>query len=236
MLVVKDLSVSYDAVPAVANVNLQLDKGEVQVILGANGAGKTTIIKAILGLVKVSQGSIEFEGERNLCKLKPHQIHRAGISWVPEARQLWGALTVLENLQMGAFIEPSKKKTNSRLAEAFELFPILKSRQKQLAGSLSGGEQQMLAIARSLMSGPKLLLMDEPSLGLAPIIVNNVFQLVGRIRDMGISILMVEQNARKSLQNADKGYVLEVGRVVDAGLATDLATRPSIQAAFLGGH
>lgn len=236
MLVIKNLSVSYNAVPAISGVDLELKQGEIQVILGANGAGKTTIIKSILGLVHASTGSIVFNGEHDLLKMKPHQIHRLGISWVPEARQLWGTMTVLENLQMGAFIEPDKRKAAQRIDEYFELFPILKARRKQLAGSLSGGEQQMLAIARSLMSGPKLLLMDEPSLGLAPIVVNTVFQLVERIRGMGISILMVEQNARKSLKRADRGYVLEVGRVVDRGTAEELMTRPSVQAAFLGGH
>ncbi|MCL4181977.1 MAG: ABC transporter ATP-binding protein [Burkholderiaceae bacterium] len=235
MLVVKGLSVSYRAVPAVVDVALEIGTGEVQVILGANGAGKTTIIKAIMGLVRASAGSILFDGKHELRRLGPFMIHRLGISWVPEARQLWGTLTVLDNMRMGAFIVRDRRQVEQRIAEAFEMFPILKERQGQLASSLSGGEQQMLAIARSLMSGPRLILMDEPSLGLAPIVVNRVFDLVGRIRDMGISVLMVEQNARKALRCADTAYLLEVGRVVDAGPSSEIAAREGVQAVFLGG-
>lgn len=235
MLAIRGLCVSYRAVPAVVDVSLDVGKGQLQVILGANGAGKTTIIKSIMGLVRPWKGSIVFEG-RALEELSPFAIHRLGISWVPEARQLWGTLTVLDNMRMGAFIVKDRENVARRIGEAFEMFPILRERRDQLASSLSGGEQQMLAIARSLMSGPRLVLMDEPSLGLAPIIVNQVFRLVARIREMGISVLMVEQNARKALQHADTAYLLEVGRVVDSGPPGEIASRESVKAVFLGGR
>ncbi len=236
MLTINDLSVSYKAVPAVVDVDLELGKGEIQAILGANGSGKTTIIKSIMGLQPANKGSIQFDGQYDLQKLKPYQIHKIGISWVPEGRQIWGTLTIADNIRMGAFILSDQKEIDRRMEEMFEIFPILKERREQLASSLSGGEQQMLAIARALMSKPKLMLLDEPSLGLAPMIVNQVFRLVQDIRDKGISILLVEQNARKALQISDRVCLLEVGRIVDSGPSEEIAAKDAVQEVFLGGH
>jgi branched-chain amino acid transport system ATP-binding protein len=235
LLTISDLHVSYKAVPAVAGVSLEICEGEVRVILGANGAGKTTIIKAILGLARPHRGAIRFAGQE-LLRLPPHRIHQLGISWVPEARQLWGSLTVLDNLRMGAFLENDRAKIAERVDHMFERFPRLAERQTQVAGSLSGGEQQMLAIARALMSDPKLVLMDEPSLGLAPLVVRDVFRLAKEINGRGVAILMVEQNARQALKVADWAYLLSVGRVVESGRAADIAGKESVQEIFLGGR
>jgi branched-chain amino acid transport system ATP-binding protein len=236
LLSLSDLHVSYKAVPAVAGASLELYEGEVRVILGSNGAGKSTIIKAIMGLVQPHQGSIQFSGEHDLVRLQPHQIHRLGISWVPEGRQLWGTLTVLDNLKMGAFANRDDAATARRIDEMFTRFPRLKERQNQVAGSLSGGEQQMVALARALVSEPKLILMDEPSLGLAPLVIRDVFELVREINAMGISILMVEQNARQALRVANWAYLLEIGRVIESGPAEEISSRESVQEIFLGGR
>ncbi|HEY0181916.1 MAG TPA: ABC transporter ATP-binding protein [Rhodopila sp.] len=235
LLRIDDLAVSYGAVPAVDNVSLEIEAGELRVILGANGAGKTTIIKAILGLKRPRRGSIRFDGTHDLLALKPHEIHRLGIAWVPEGRQLWQTMTVLDNLRMGGFETRDQVAVQRRIQEMFDRFPRLRERQHQLAGSLSGGEQQMVAIARALISGPRLLLMDEPSLGLAPIVVRDVFRLTREINAMGIAILMVEQNARQALKVADAAYLLETGHVVDQGPAQEIAGRDSVKAVFLGG-
>jgi branched-chain amino acid transport system ATP-binding protein len=235
LLRISDLHVAYQAVPALSGASLELFEGDVRVILGSNGAGKTTIIKSIFGLVRVTQGEIGFGGV-DLRRLKPHQIHRLGIAWVPEGRQLWGTLTVLDNLRMGAFAVDDGALIERRIEEMFARFPRLGERKDQLAGSLSGGEQQMVAIARALVSGPKLLLMDEPSLGLAPLVVADVFKLVGEINRMGITILMVEQNARQALRVANYAYLLEVGRVVGQGSAADMAATEQVQEIFLGGR
>ncbi|MDC0178828.1 ABC transporter ATP-binding protein [Woeseiaceae bacterium] len=234
MLSVKKLRVSYKLVPAVVDVDFEMGEGEIQVILGANGAGKTTIIKSIMGLLKLSDGSIVFNKEHELHKLKSFMIHRLGISWVPEGREIWGTLSVLENLRMGAFIVSDRKEINRRVQENFKLFPILQEKENQLASLLSGGEQQILAIARCLMSKPKLILMDEPSLGLAPMMVNRVFRIVQNIKQRGISILMAEQNAHKALQIADRVYFLEMGRIVDRGLPQEIASRNIVRKVFLG--
>ncbi len=236
LLKVSDLHVSYKAVPAVAGASLELMAGEIRVILGSNGAGKSTIIKSILGLVPAHWGEILFQGEHDLRRLKPHQIHQLGISWVPEGRQLWGTLTVLDNLRMGAFANRDDKAVARRIDEMFERFPQIGERRRQIAGSLSGGEQQMVAVARALVSGPKLILMDEPSLGLAPMVIRDVFALVGEINAMGISVLMVEQNARQALRVASWAYLLEVGRVVESGEAGEIASRDSVKEIFLGGR
>ena len=234
MLIVKKLRVSYKLVPAVVDVDFEMGEGEIQVILGANGAGKTTIIKSIMGLLKLSDGSIVFNKEHELHKLKSFMIHRLGISWVPEGREIWGTLSVLENLRMGAFIVSDRKEINRRVQENFKLFPILQEKENQLASLLSGGEQQILAIARCLMSKPKLILMDEPSLGLAPMMVNRVFRIVQNIKQRGISVLMAEQNAHKALQIADRVYFLEMGRIVDRGLPQEIASRNIVRKVFLG--
>jgi branched-chain amino acid transport system ATP-binding protein len=227
--------VSYGAVPAVNGVSLEIHPGELRVILGANGAGKTTIIKTVLGLKKAVHGRIVLDGATELLALKPHRIHHLGIAWVPEGRQLWQTMTVLDNLRMGGFEHPDQASVARRIGEMLERFPRLRERQNQLAGSLSGGEQQMVAVARALVSGPRLLLMDEPSLGLAPMVVRDVFALVREINAMGIAILMVEQNARQALKVAHWAYLLELGRILEFGRADDIAGRESVQAVFLGG-
>lgn len=236
LLRVTDLAVSYGSVPAVDGVSLAIEPGELRVILGANGAGKTTIIKTLFGLLRPRAGQIRFGGETDLLRLKPHQIHRLGIAWVPEGRQLWNTLTVMDNLRLGGFAEADKAVVERRIDAMFERFPRLRERQNQTAGLLSGGEQQMVAIARALISAPKLLLMDEPSLGLAPLVVRDVFALVREINGMGIAILMVEQNARQALKVANWAYLLETGRIVESGPADEIGGKESVQAVFLGGH
>jgi branched-chain amino acid transport system ATP-binding protein len=236
LLEVKGLAVSYGAVPAVDGVSLEILPGELRVILGANGAGKTTIIKTLFGLLRPRAGEVRFNGEIDLLRLKPHQIHRLGVAWVPEGRQLWNTLTVMDNLRLGGFAVDDKALLERRIDEMFERFPRLRERHDQVAGSLSGGEQQMVAIARALVSAPKLLLMDEPSLGLAPLMVRDVFSLVREINSMGIAILMVEQNARQALKVAHWAYLLETGRIVESGLAAEIGSKESVQAVFLGGH
>lgn len=236
LLEITDLSVSYGAVPAVVGASLQIAPGEIRVILGANGAGKTTVIKAILGLQKASKGSIRFAGGHELRQLRTHQIHRLGIAWVPEGRQLFSTLSVLENLRMGGFAATEPAAAERRIAAMLERFPRLAERRNQLAGSLSGGEQQMVAIARALVSGPRLLLMDEPSLGLAPLVVRDVFALVREINAEGISVLMVEQNARQALAVAHWAYLLETGRVIESGAGADIAGRDNVKEIFLGGR
>jgi branched-chain amino acid transport system ATP-binding protein len=236
LLQVKGLAVSYGAVPAVDGVSLEIMPGELRVILGANGAGKTTIIKTLFGLLRPRAGEVRFNGEIDLLRLKPHQIHKLGVAWVPEGRQLWNTLTVMDNLRLGGFAVGDKILVERRIDEMFERFPRLRERHDQVAGSLSGGEQQMVAIARALVSAPKLLLMDEPSLGLAPLMVRDVFSLVREINGTGIAILMVEQNARQALKVAHWAYLLETGRIVESGLAADIGSKESVQAVFLGGH
>jgi branched-chain amino acid transport system ATP-binding protein len=235
LLEIDDLHVSYRAVPAVAGASLAMERGELRVILGSNGAGKSTIIKSILGLVQPHRGTIRFEGEPLLGK-PPHRIHQLGISWVPEGRQLWGTLTVFDNLRMGGFAGGNDTAVKQRIEAMFERFPRLRERRDQFAGSLSGGEQQMVALARALVSGPKLILMDEPSLGLAPLVIKDVFRLVKEINASGVSILMVEQNVRQALRIASWAYLLEVGRIVESGPAAEIAGLETVQEIFLGGR
>jgi len=236
MLTVRDLAVSYGSVPAVRNVSLEIAPGELRVILGANGAGKTTVLKAILGLLRPQAGEIQFGENIDLLRLKPHQIHGLGIAWVPEGRQLWNTLTVLDNLKLGGFGDRDKAAVDKRIGHMLERFPRLGERRHQIAGSLSGGEQQMVAIARALVAAPELLLMDEPSLGLAPLVVRDVFRLVREINEMGISILMVEQNANQALKVADWVYLLETGSIVESGPAATVGAKESVKDVFLGGH
>jgi len=236
MLTLRDLAVSYGSVPAVRKVSLEIAPGELRVILGANGAGKTTVLKAILGLLRPHAGDIRFGEDIDLLRLKPHQIHGLGIAWVPEGRQLWNTLTVLDNLKLGGFGNRDKAGVERRIGEMLQRFPRLAERRHQIAGSLSGGEQQMVAIARALISAPDLLLMDEPSLGLAPLVVRDVFRLVREINDMGISILMVEQNANQALKVAHWVYLLETGSIVESGPAATIGAKQSVKDVFLGGH
>jgi branched-chain amino acid transport system ATP-binding protein len=235
LLEVNDLAVSYGSVPAVDGVSLVVLPGELRVILGANGAGKTTIIKTLLGLLRPRAGEMRF-GDTDLGRLKSHQIHMLGIAWVPEGRQLWSTLTVLDNLRLGGFAVAGKALVERRIGQMFDRFPRLRERRYQIAGSLSGGEQQMVAIARALISSPRLLLMDEPSLGLAPLMVREVFALVREISAMGIAILMVEQNARQALKVAHWAYLLETGRIVESGPAAEIGSKQCVQDVFLGGH
>ena len=235
LLSIENLAVSYGAVPAVRGVSLEIAPGELRVILGANGAGKSTIIKTILGLQKAASGAIRLDGTHDLLKLRPHQIHHLGIAWVPEGRQLWQTMTVLDNLRMGGFEARDQAAVQRRIAAMLERFPRLAERQNQLSGSLSGGEQQMVAIARALVSSPRLLLMDEPSLGLAPLVVRDIFALVREINAEGVAILMVGQNAHQALKVAHWAYLLELGRIVEFGRAAEIAGKESVKAVFLGG-
>lgn len=232
-LEVDQLHAGYGSEEVLHGVSLRVEEGEIVSILGANGAGKTTTLLTISGLVRASGGSVRFRGEA-LHTLPSHEVVRRGLSQSPEGRRVFGVLTVLENLRLGAFTVHDPEKTEKTLDWIFDLFPRLDERKDQLAGTLSGGEQQMLAIGRSLMSQPKLLLLDEPSLGLAPLLVKSIFQTVRAINETGVTILIVEQNARAALKLATRGYVLELGRVVMEDTATDLLANPSIQKAYLG--
>jgi len=236
LLEVKGLKAFYGQTQSLYDVGFEILSGGITTLLGANGAGKTTIIKTLFGLLRPRAGEIRFNGEIDLLRLKPHQIHMLGVAWVPEGRQLWNTLTVMDNLRLGGFAVEDKSLVERRIDAMFERFPRLRERHDQVAGSLSGGEQQMVAIARALVSAPKLLLMDEPSLGLAPKMVRDVFSLVREINSMGIAILMVEQNARQALKVAHWAYLLETGRIVESGLAAEIGSKASVQAVFLGGH
>jgi branched-chain amino acid transport system ATP-binding protein len=220
-------------VHALKGVSLTVGEGEVVVVIGANGAGKSTLLRAITGVVPPRGGSIMFRGEA-IHGLAPHQVVRKGISCSPEGRQVFPYMTVMENLQMGAYGCRDRSAFRSRLEEVFDLFPVLQERVGQLAGTLSGGEQQMLAVARALMANPKLLLMDEPSMGLAPKVARSIFTVITRIRDRGTSVLLVEQNARLALSIADRGYALEVGEVRIEGSSRELLGNDMIRKAYLG--
>ena len=234
MLSLKDVEVDYDARSVLKGVSLTVQTGEIVTLLGANGAGKTTTLMAISGLVAVRNGSILFQGFR-LSEARPEEIVGRGISHVPEGRRILPRLTVLENLELGAYPQRDRAMVARELERMCEMFPILADRRQQLAGTLSGGEQQMLAIARGLMARPKLLLLDEPSLGLAPKVVSAIFDTIRRINQEGMTILLVEQNAYLSLQIAHRGYVLETGRMVLEDRADQLAANPHVKAAYLGG-
>jgi len=226
------VSASYGAVRALHDVSLQVGEGEVVTLIGANGAGKSTCLKVITGLLPAQTGEILWKGQ-NLQALPSHQRVSQGLAMAPEGRQVFPRMTVLENLEMGAYTR-SDSEVGSDLDRVYALFPILMSRLHQAAGTLSGGEQQMLAIGRALMSRPQLLLLDEPSLGLAPLIVKQIFGIIREIRSLGLAVLLVEQNARQALQVADRGYVFEVGRVVLSGAASELAENAEVQRAYLG--
>jgi len=233
-LELRDLRVCYGKVEALHGINVRVEKGEIVTILGANGAGKTTTLTTISGLMKPSGGGVYFEG-RPLHTLHSHEVVRLGITHAPEGRRVFNTLTVQENLDLGAFTSKDKTRTAHIKKWIFELFPRLHERAEQLAGTLSGGEQQMLAIARALMGDPKVLLLDEPSLGLAPILVRSIFASVREINDRGVTVILVEQNARAALKIASRGYVIEVGKVVMEDRAEALLANPDVQAAYLGG-
>lgn len=233
-LELRDLRVRYGKVEVLHGINVHVGKGEIVAILGANGAGKTTMLATISGLMKPSSGGIYFEG-KPLQTLPSHSVVRLGITHAPEGRRVFNTLTVRENLDLGAFTSKDKSRTARIRRWIFELFPRLEERAEQLAGTLSGGEQQMLAIGRAMMGDPRVLLLDEPSLGLAPILVRSIFNSVREINDRGVTVILVEQNARAALKVASRGYVVEVGNVVMEGNAQDLLANPAVQAAYLGG-
>ena len=232
LLEVADLSVAYGQRRALEGVSLTVGPGEIVTLLGANGSGKSTALRAISGLVRASRGAVSFGG-RDLRRLAADAIVAAGIGHVPEGRDVFPEFSVLENLLVGAHTVP-RRQVEARLEAAYAVFPVLRERRRQRAGTLSGGEQQMLAIARALMTRPSLLLLDEPSLGLAPRLVREIFAVIRRVNAEGVAVLLVEQNARAALALAARGYVLETGRVVAAGRSADLAVDPRIRTAYLG--
>jgi len=233
MLDVKDLWCSYGQNAAVKGVSLEVGEGEIVCLLGSNGAGKTTTLMAVSGVVKPKQGRISFRGT-DLTGRKPSDIVKLGVSQVPEGRRIFGGLTVLENLKAGAYARADRNSFRQELDFVFSLFPILAERTRQDAGTLSGGEQQMLALGRALMSKPKLLLLDEPSLGLAPLLIKQVFGVMEDIRKAGIAILLVEQNAQAALAMADRGYVLETGRIALQGTSQELLSSDAVRRSYLG--
>jgi branched-chain amino acid transport system ATP-binding protein len=234
MLKLEDIDVYYEESRAISEVSISVKKGEFVTIIGANGAGKTTIMKAIMGLIGIKKGKVYFEGD-DLTNKPPWIRAEMGIGYIPEGRRVFPDLTVVENLKVGAYTVKSKKILTQNLEKVFSLFPRLKERETQLARSMSGGEQQMLAIGRAIMLNPKLLLIDEISMGLMPILVNAVFVAIKKMREEGITILLVEQNAKKALTNADRGYVLETGRIVLEDKADILKQKDEIKKAYLGG-
>jgi len=237
VLKTEGLAAYYDNIPALKGISINVPKGKVVSIIGANGAGKSTLLKAISGLIKSQEGRIIYK-EKNIAGLLSNQIVGLGISQVPEGRQLFSHLTVQDNINLGAYLKFKRRhrhEINERIREVFGMFPILEKRSKQIAGTLSGGEQQMLAIARALMGRPKLLLLDEPSMGLAPLIVKEIFEVIERLNQSGTTILLVEQNARAALKTADYAYVLETGELVLEGLAKDLSDNIKVKEAYLGG-
>ena len=234
LLEVRGLNVHYGKLHVLKGVSLNVEEGELVAVIGANGAGKTTLLRTIVGLVRPTSGRIIFAG-RDITGLEAWDRVRLGITMIPEGRGLFPYLTVLENLLVGAYLEEDREAVRKRLEEVYRLFPILRERRNQMARTLSGGEGQMLAIGRSLMGRPRLLLMDEPSMGLMPKLVDELFEVIGRLKEEGITILLVEQNARKALEVADRGYVLETGRVVLKGTAEELRENPMVRKAYLGG-
>lgn len=233
LLEVNDLHVSYGAIRALKGVNCQVEEGEIVALIGANGAGKTTTLRTISGLIRPQNGVISYKGQA-ITKVPPHQIVNLGISQVPEGRHVFTRMTVLENLEMGAYIRKDKANVKKDIQNIFERFPRLLERKGQLAGTLSGGEQQMLAMGRALMSRPNVLLLDEPSMGLAPMLVQEIFSIIQEINKAGTTILLVEQNAHMALSIANRAYVLETGEVVLSGLAKELANNPEVKKAYLG--
>ena len=227
------MKVSYGSIKALKGVSLEVEKGEIVTLIGSNGAGKSTLMNSVSGIIPAESGKIIFDG-KDITNKPPQKIVKSGLILCPEGRQVFPKMSIYENLMMGAITINSKQEIQNNLEKAYELFPILKERSKQMAGTLSGGEQQMLAVGRALMSSPKLLMLDEPSLGLAPLIIQEIFNLIGRINKMGTTILLVEQNARMALKISHKAYVLETGNVVLSGASDDMRNNMDIQKAYLG--
>lgn len=232
MLKIDNIHVYYGAIHAIKGVSFEVKEGEIVALIGANGAGKSTILKTVSGLLHPKLGNISFNDE-NITHMEPHKLIHHGLAHVPEGRRIFLQMTVQENLEMGAFIR--KDSTADDLENVFEKFPRLKERRRQIAGTLSGGEQQMLAMGRALMSRPKLIMLDEPSMGLAPILVDQIFDMIGELHRSGTTILLVEQNASKALQIADRAYVLETGKVTLSGTGAELARSDEVKKAYLGG-
>jgi branched-chain amino acid transport system ATP-binding protein len=233
MLKLAGVSAAYGSVPAISNVAIEIGAGEAVGLLGANGAGKSTTLRAISGLVRLSSGKVSFDGV-DVASLAPHRIPELGIAHVPEGRQVFPEMTVQENLQIGAFVPRAKAERARTMELVYEIFPRLAERKRQLAGTMSGGEQQMLAVGRGLMLKPRLLMLDEPSLGLAPVISDVTFEKIGEIHKMGCAILLVEQNVSRALSLVQRAYVLESGRVIMHGASEELANNKQVQAAYLG--
>lgn len=234
MLKIDNIDVYYGAIHALKGISLEVNQGEIVTLIGANGAGKSTTLRTISGLLKPKNGSIAFMG-KNIAGVPAHQIVREGISQVPEGRRVFAEMTVMENLDLGAFVRKDKDGIQKDLKKVFELFPRLEERKNQLAGTLSGGEQQMLAMGRALMSRPKLLLLDEPSMGLAPLLIKEIFHIIEDINKSGTTVLLVEQNANMALSIANRAYVLETGRITLSGPAGELAASEDVRKAYLGG-
>jgi branched-chain amino acid transport system ATP-binding protein len=233
MLVLDNISVNYGAIEALRGISMRVEQGEVVTLIGANGAGKTTTLRTITGLLEPKEGSITFEGD-DIGGKPTHKLVARGISMSPEGRGVFANLSVRENLQMGAYLQKNRAQIAADLKKVFEMFPRLKERENQKAGTLSGGEQQMLAMGRALMSRPRLLLLDEPSLGLAPLVVHTIFEAIDSIRSEGTTILLVEQNAHAALHHSDRAYVLETGEITMEGNSKELANDPRIKEAYLG--
>ena len=234
MLKINDINVFYGAIHAIKGASLEVNEGEIVTLIGANGAGKSTILRTISGLLKPKGGSVQFEG-KDIAGLPAHEIVKCGISQVPEGRRIFAEMTVLENLELGAFTRKDKDGIKSDMEMVFNRFPRLKERISQLAGTLSGGEQQMLAMGRALMSRPRLLLLDEPSMGLAPLLIKEIFAIIQDINKAGTTVLLVEQNANMALSIAHRAYVLETGRITLSGDARELAASEDVRKAYLGG-
>ena len=233
LLEIKDLEVNYGVIKAIKGVSFDVNEGEIIALIGANGAGKTTILHTITGLIQAKKGSIVFDG-KELTKTPPHKIVSMGMAHVPEGRRIFQQLSVLENLKLGAYTRKDKSEIASTLKMVYERFPRLEERKNQVAGTLSGGEQQMLAMGRALMSKPRIILMDEPSMGLSPLLVSEIFDIIKVINESGTTVLLVEQNAKKALSIADRAYVLETGKITLSGDAKDLINDESVKKAYLG--
>ncbi len=232
MLKIKNLHVHYGLIHAIKGVSFEVEQGKIVTLIGSNGAGKTTILKTISGILPKTEGNILFE-DKDISMYQPHEIVHKGLSQVPEGRRIFQGLSVLENLEMGAYHRKDKEEIKKDLEEVFTRFPRLKERKNQVAGTLSGGEQQMLAMGRALMSRPKILLLDEPSMGLAPLLVREIFNIIRDINKNGTTILLVEQNANQALHISDKAYVLETGKIIASGNAKDLLNDPKVKEAYL---
>lgn len=233
LLKVENINVYYGVIHAIKNVDFEVNQGEIVALIGANGAGKTSVMKTISGLIHSRGGSIQFDGHE-ISKLAAHKIPGLGLVQVPEGRRIFTQMTVLENLEMGAYLRNDKEEIQKDLEKIYHRFPRLKERKNQLAGTLSGGEQQMLAMGRALMAKPKLLLLDEPSMGLSPILVNEIFDIIKKINADGVTVLLVEQNANKALSIANRAYVLETGNITISGDAKEVANNPKVKEAYLG--